>query len=279
MLYSRNYVAFGVPLRLLVGSLELLSELPSLLPHSSAILPGDVEEAQTFSLLPPSGAYGYRSYIGSELTMESADAQPVLHQFARDLIVHVANLAPEHVFVHAGVVSWRGNGIVLPGTSFAGKTTLTAALVRAGATYYSDEYAVVDASGRVHPYARDLQMREEGSPEQRSIAVAHLDGATGTAPIRVGHVIFARYAKGAAWNLQPVSRGMAALEMLRHAIPVQRTPARVMSTLAAMLEGATAWSSERGEADATAAMLLESLAAEEFPGAKPPRVEEGLPAA
>jgi hypothetical protein len=43
--------------------------------------------------------------------------------------------------------------MVLPGKSFAGKTTLVAALVRAGAEYWSDEYAVLDANGDVHPYA------------------------------------------------------------------------------------------------------------------------------
>ena len=32
-------------------------------------------------------------------------------------------------------------------------------LVRAGATYYSDEYAVFDSRGRVHPFAQQLAQR------------------------------------------------------------------------------------------------------------------------
>jgi hypothetical protein len=36
---------------------------------------------------------------------------------------------------------------VLPGRSFAGKTTLVAALVQVGAEYWSDEYPVLDAEG------------------------------------------------------------------------------------------------------------------------------------
>src|SRR4029453_11068539 len=43
------------------------------------------------------------------------------------------------IFVHAGVVEWRGRAIVLPGRSRSGKTTLVTALLRAGARYYSDE--------------------------------------------------------------------------------------------------------------------------------------------
>ena len=67
--------------------------------------------------------------------------------------------AQPHVIVHAGVVSNGGQAIVLPGRSGAGKTTLVRALVAAGARYYSDEYAVLDALGQVHPYARRPSVR------------------------------------------------------------------------------------------------------------------------
>jgi hypothetical protein len=52
---------------------------------------------------------------------------------------------------------------------------------------------------------------------------------------------------------------MAVLEMLRHTIPVQRTPARVMATLAKMMETATAVRSERGEASEAANSLLTAI--------------------
>src|SRR5947209_9646962 len=37
---------------------------------------------------------------------------------------YLALHAPDHVFIHAGVVALDGVGIVLPGNSFSGKTTL-----------------------------------------------------------------------------------------------------------------------------------------------------------
>jgi hypothetical protein len=49
------------------------------------------------------------------------------------------------------------------------------------------------------------------------------------------------------------------LEMLRHTIPVQRTPARVMATLTRMMRDAQAFRSARGEAEATAAALLAAM--------------------
>jgi hypothetical protein len=160
---------------------------------------------------------------------------------------------------HAGVVGWQDRALLLPGTSFAGKTTLVAELVRAGATYYSDEYAVLDQHGRVYSYPRDLQMRLAGSPQQSAVAVEHLTGTVGTSPLSVSRVVFTEYRESGHWNPEPVSAGMAVLEMLWHAIPVQRTPARVMATLARMMETATAVRSERGEASEAANSLLTAI--------------------
>ena len=81
----------------------------------------------------------------------------------------VAERAPNHLFVHAGVVGWEGRAIVMPGASFAGKTTLVQAWLEAGATYYSDEFAVLDRAGRVHPFARPLTIRD-GNDRRRLAA-------------------------------------------------------------------------------------------------------------
>src|SRR6266545_1899194 len=78
-----------------------------------------------------------------------------------NLQTYTAAMAKNRIFVHAGVVGWRGRAIVIPGTSFSGKSTLVAELVRADGTYYSDEYAVLDRRGYVHSYARPLSIREK----------------------------------------------------------------------------------------------------------------------
>lgn len=86
------------------------------------------------------------------------------------------------------------------------------------------------------------------------MAVEQLNGVAGTVPLRVPHVVFTEFVEAGDWNPEPVSAGMAVLEMLRHAIPVQRTPARVMATLATMMGTATAMRSQRGEASEAARM-------------------------
>ena len=258
---SLECVSFGVEFRLAACSEALLESMWKRAPFGAAVRAAGCGDVQRFALLISPGGDGYRLEAGDEVVGESAELPPVLDQLACDLMVHVANHAPDRVFVHAGVAGWQDRAVVLPGTTFAGKTTLVAELVRAGATYYSDEYAVLDELGRVHPYARSLQMREGGGVEQRCVAVEELSGRAGIGPLEVSHVVITEYVAGGRWKPEPVSAGMAVLEMMRHAIPVQRTPARVMATLAKMMETATAVRSERGEASETARRLIAAMSA------------------
>jgi hypothetical protein len=257
--FERAYLSYEVPFVLRTSSADLQQAISFVLPYQSMPLARPDDAAEVFSLLPHADGHSFRCLRGAELIAEASDLEGALEQLQTELMVHVANFAPDRVFVHAGVVAWRGRALVLPGTSFAGKTTLTAALVRAGATYYSDEYAVIDDHGHVHPYARPLQVRKPGESIQRPMAVEALAGIAGTEPLPAALVVFAQFRPGAHWEPTPLSAGLAVLEMLRHAIPVQRTPARVMATLAAMMANASASSGERGEADITAAALLAAL--------------------
>lgn len=258
-LQSLHCTSFGVPLRLTAGSDSMLASMFACAPLGAQVCAPSSAIAVEFSLLTRPGTAGFCLAIHDELVAEYAELQPALQQLTRELMVHVANYAPDRVFMHAGVVGWQGHALVLPGTSFAGKTTLVAELVRAGATYFSDEYAVLDEHGRVHPYARDLLMRQVGGTEQTPLAVERLNGNVGTSPLAVSDVVFSEFRESGHWNPEPVSAGLAVLEMLRHTIPAQRTPARVMATLARMMETATAMRSERGEASEAARSLLADM--------------------
>ncbi len=98
------------------------------------------------------------------------DLEQVMRALESDLQITVALNAKNRLFVHAGVVGWRSQAILIPGRTFSGKSTLVEALVRAGATYYSDEFAVLDSKGRVHPYTRPLSLRENDAKARRVAA-------------------------------------------------------------------------------------------------------------
>jgi hypothetical protein len=198
-------------------------------------------------------------YTGAARTGRTPDMDELLKGFERDLREYTAAWAQRRVFVHAGVVGWRGRAILVPGPSSAGKTTLVAALVRAGATYYSDEYAVLDRQGRVHPYARPLQIRDAGEDEPRRCMPDDLGGRSGRKPLPIGLVAFTGYHPGATWRPQPLSPGRGALELLGQTVMVRFRAAVALATLSRALTDAVILKARRGEAEPTARALLERL--------------------
>jgi len=175
-----------------------------------------------------------------------------LDVFESELQLSVARLARPEVFVHAGVVAVAGRAILLPGRSGAGKTTLVRALVAAGATYYSDEYAVLDREGRVHPYARRPSVRRRAGRKERT----PVPRRRGRAGVPVGLVVATRYVPDARWAPVPLSAGERVLALLANTVPARDRPAEVLAVLARATGSARGFRTDRGAAARAARALL-----------------------
>ena len=186
----------------------------------------------------------------------SFDVDSLFERFESDLRLFVAELATRHVFVHAGVVGWKGQAIVIPGRSYSGKSTLVAELVRAGATYYSDEYAVLDSRGRVHPFSKPLELREEGEFKQTKITAAELGGHSGTKPLPVRLVLMTQFKSGARWRPRKLTAGRGVLEMLFNTVSARRSPERALATLQRVAAQAEVLKGVRGNANEVVDALL-----------------------
>ncbi|HSK08261.1 MAG TPA: hypothetical protein VK911_01695 [Vicinamibacterales bacterium] len=195
-------------------------------------------------------------YGGAELLARSHRLRDVLDALEGDLALGVAAAATPWLFVHAGVVEWQGRAIVLPGRSFSGKTTLVAALVRQGAAYLSDEYAVFDARGHVHPFARPLALRTAGGSRGEKLPVEALGGRAGSGPLPVGLVALARYRRAASWNPRELSRGQGVLALFANTVPARSRPADALAMLRGAVATASVVAGFRGEASETATPLL-----------------------
>ena len=198
-------------------------------------------------------------YAGGTRAARSLDQELVLKVFESDIQIYVGILARRRIFVHAGVVEWQGKAIVIPGRSMSGKSTLTAELVRAGATYYSDEYAVLDERGRVHPYPRRLGLRSPGSDEQTKVRAEELGGKVGSKPLPVGMIVVSKYDAGARWRPRELSAGQGALEVLANTVPARTRPAASLNSIQQAVTNARIYKGRRGEAKETAQFILESL--------------------
>lgn len=189
----------------------------------------------------------------------SVELESVLRSLESDMQHFVAEAAPRRVFVHAGVVAWRGRAVLIPGRSFSGKTTLVAELVKAGAVYYSDEYAVLDSNGRAHPYARPLSIRQTESPNSERRHVESLGGSRGAQPLSVGLVVVTEYRPGARWRPRRLSAGQGALALLNNTISIQRNPEAALPVLKRVASQARIIKGARGEAKGVVDFILKSL--------------------
>jgi hypothetical protein len=226
--------------------------------------------ARTVTSPPERGRFALVKDTDDGLLRVVCDEQPIAGPFDlrlalgildAELRMYIALHAPDHVFVHAGVVGVEDRAIVLPGRSFAGKTTLVAALVKVGAEYWSDEYAVLDANGLVHPYPKPLSVRINDTRETDERPVESLGGRAGDRPLPVAVIAFTNYRPGAAWALSARTAGEGAVKLLEHSIAARSRPEQVLAAARRAATNATVLEGERGDASQAATALLSQQAA------------------
>ena len=196
-------------------------------------------------------------YMNASRLERSLDLEYVLGRLEADVQLYVAERARRRVFVHAGVVGWKGKAILLPGRTLSGKTTLVSELLRLGATYYSDEYAPLDAKGRVHPYARPLSVRAGAAdPRPARRTAGELGAGVGRTPLPVGLVAFTHYEPGVRWRARALTPGQGIISLLENAVPARRRPEACLATLREVVATAHVVKGARGEAREMAEALL-----------------------
>src|SRR5574341_613751 len=199
------------------------------------------------------------AYLGAHRLARSIDLEAVFDVFESNLQITVAEWSPLRVFVHAGVVEWKGKAIVIPGMSFSGKTTLVKHLVQAGAKYYSDEYAILDGRGWVHPYPRPLGLRSQDLARTEKIHIEELGGETGSRPLPVNLIVSTTFKAGAMWRPRRLSAGKGVLELLSHTVGARRRPSLALTAIPKVAAQATFLKGVRGEAGRIADAILEKV--------------------
>ena len=227
-------IAFGVPVRVTVDP-SLSQALEDRLPPGFVTAP-----------VPPSA----RSW--------GVWSAPELEVSLGELELHVAEHAEGLIFIHAGVVSFDGRAILVPGRSLAGKSTLVEALVRAGGTYYSDEFALLDSSSGVLPYPRALALRSSADSPARRIPASSM-GPLPTGAVTVGLVAHLRFDVALGWDVTALGPARTALALIDNAVAAQSRTAEVLARCGAAAESAIGMTGTRGDADDAAHLLIEAL--------------------
>jgi len=133
--------------------------------------------------------------------------------------------------LHAGAVATKGNAVLLPGATGAGKTTLTAWLIGRGFEYLTDELVFLrDRSLLCEPFRRALNVKQRGgpalagilkldspeaalkSPHGYLVAPPRRRRAAGAARART--ILFPRFDPGAEFSLRALPPGECALRLM-----------------------------------------------------------------
>jgi hypothetical protein len=253
--------AFGVRIGVRVNEPALLERIAPHLPPGWRPLRSPLVD-QIFSVwLDPGGMRESRVYAGRSRRVRTGDLGEALAVLESEMRQSVAAGARARTFVHAGVVGWHGRAIVVPGRSRSGKTTLVTELVRRGAVYLSDEFAVLDRMGRVHPFVKPLSIRGRSGCDRhaRRLDVAEIGGCAGTVALPVAVVVLTEYRPASTWRPTRLTTGQAVLEMLAHTVPARLRPEASLVALERAASNAVVLKGERDEAEGVARSLLGML--------------------
>ena len=255
--------AYGVKIGVFCNDPLILRKLNKLLP---VVVPNElrfIEDEtfeQIFTIEKVKNADTIFIRRNDEEEFKYFDEETLLDHFSSRIRITIAEFAKSKVFIHAGAVGWRGFGIMIPGQSYSGKTTLVSELIKLGAEYYSDEYAVLDENGYLQPYPKMLSMRGILNDWDQVDTAPEAFGATiGKKNIPVGMVLITKYEENGQWHPELLKSGEGILEILQHTIPVRNNPDFVLKVLKKLVSRAIIAKSKRCTAHTFAPILLKYL--------------------
>ena len=187
-----------------------------------------------------------------------------------------------HMLLHAGSVSVGDAGILIPGSSRAGKSSLPMSLLLRGGRYFSDEVGVVTTNtSELLPFPKPLSSRVPHmfpevtswfGPTEDEVAqeadgwtpvwFAHADDIRANSiaePVRVSHIIFPEQGKKRGPVIEPMSESEAMKRLLRSTVNFEIIGSTAFHALAKIVREARAYRLMRNGIGSTADLVLETI--------------------
>lgn len=223
-----TYLLIDTPIRVVCDTEEIADVVDHLL--GDLVGPDSTPPAHSFRVAP-----GYRLYEGGSLVSVSDSLSPIVSQ----LVARMNRLAiqeADRLAVHAGVVGLGYRVVAFPAESGKGKTTMTAACLLEGFTYWSDEALVFDEPNIVVPYPKPLALTPwslmhlgfTGSTGERLVAAADLGAPVADTPVPLTDVVLLR---PGPIGLESLPRSAAVSELLRLSFNHYRYPEGAVRTV------------------------------------------------
>lgn len=263
-------LGFDVELRATdAGMADLLGDL-----YAPLRVPGTAEHVLSISSTAPppaSASPRWEVHLDGTRLIRTEAASIAFRHLLFEANRHAIDDTPDLVLVHASAAVLDGRAIVMPGPMGAGKSTLVAALVRAGLGYVTDEIVALDpATGVVVPYPKYLSLGpalEHLVPEvraglhtvvgdQRLVSPEALRPGAVAPPAPPRVVVFPRYERDATTAVTRLRPAAALAHLAQHAFHLDHDGPRVMATLAAAVERSSCFEMVSGDVDEARDALL-----------------------
>lgn len=113
----------------------------------------------TFTILTSAdNAWGHPVLLVKDQVLPIPNEGFAYESILSTIIAHIRS----HILIHAGVVTYRDQSIIIAADSGHGKTTLVLTLLRRGCNFLSDEMAALGRTdNQVHPFPRSLRLRPD----------------------------------------------------------------------------------------------------------------------
>ncbi len=205
--------------------------------------------------------------VDIDLTLSVDPSMPAsLIRMESDLSLWAASHLANLVAVHAAVFADGDSIVVLPGPSFAGKSTLSLAAMDLGLEVLSDEYALIDpATGRIRGWPRPVRRRGPNGVVDR-FPIPMRQGSV--MPSMVAMINYdASLAGDTGLEVEPMSQGETVTALLANTVCAQSRPSDSFTAAVAVARLVNGVRGTRGEAAMAIAeirMMLADRPADDF---------------
>ncbi|MDX1522257.1 MAG: hypothetical protein R3264_11555 [Anaerolineae bacterium] len=198
----------------------------------------------TFRLVDDAGAEAVSLHQDEQLLVDGASAVAGAERLLGEVCHQLAVQSRGGLLFHAAAVGKDGWGLMLPGQSGVGKSTLTVWLVTQGFSYLTDELAFIPTgTTTLQAFPRPINLK----PVARSVVsqfvdvqahpqqVWHSRHTTLLLPAALNsdftfyqpplhHLVFPHYRPGGEFGLQPLTKAQAGLELMQCLVNARNLP-------------------------------------------------------
>ena len=230
-----------------------------------------------YRLSPCNGSYKWISQDLTNKTPNYTGTADLLHFVQTVVLRTITLLMSDYHLFHAGVVSWRNKGIVLPAHPDMGKTSMVIKLVMSGCRFLSDEIACFNPDlTRLEAFPRRLSIRNNsrkllGLPEwAESMDVIKTSENEWMLDIEdivpdsfsetcVPHFIFFLRGFGDKPRLEKIPGAASLLELLKFTYCPVDDPALLLFKCAPLINNLQCYNLVSGNLDETAKLIINEV--------------------